>query len=282
MLKFYGKRFSWLEEQKNKRKKQLILFDMDGTLTESRKEFKINLLDTLKELSRHAEIGIVSGSDTEYIYQQMGLVLNKSELRYRVHILPCNGTKHFIPPASAEEQHHEIYSVDMKEKLGENKFNQLMACIIKQQASGKLSHFPLTGHFVQYRGSMINWCPVGRNALDGERKKFVDFDKSMTPTYRSQMLDLLKSKVKNLKIDVTVKYGGDTSFDIYPTGWDKTYCLKHFHNYTCWFVGDRCDEGGNDKEIFDLLLKAGRAFKTEDPDKTKLIINESIIPKLSP
>ena len=26
--------------------------------------------------------------------------------------------------------------------------------------------------------------------------------------------------------NVTVKLGGDTSFDIYPKGWDKSYCLK--------------------------------------------------------
>ena len=30
--------------------------------------------------------------------------------------------------------------------------------------------------------------------------------------------------------DVDIKLGGETSFDIYPKGWDKTYCLKNFKN----------------------------------------------------
>ena len=253
---------------------------MDGTLTEPRKEFNTNLLDTLKKLAEHAEIGIVSGSDTDYIYQQMDYLLNKSELRYRIHILPCNGTKYFKPPQTAEQRHELVYSVDMKSELGESKFNQLMACIIRQHASGRLEEFPLTGHFVQYRGSMINWCPAGRNALDDDRKRFIQFDNSTSPSYRLGILNSLTSEMKKRDINVTVKLGGDTSFDIYPVGWDKTYCLKHFDDHTCWFVGDRCDVGGNDKEIFDLLSRKERAFKTEDPDKTKLIINENILPLL--
>ena len=72
--------------------------------------------------------------------------------------------------------------------------------------------------------------------------------------------------------------GGDTSFDIYPTGWDKTYALKYFENRTCWFVGDRCSPGGNDYEIYELLKKSNRAFQTSNPIQTGWIIREEIIP----
>jgi hypothetical protein len=78
------------------------------------------------------------------------------------------------------------------------------------------------------------------------------------------------------KNKVVVKLGGETSFDIYPEGWDKTYALKHFSDYTCWFVGDRCSEDGNDKEIYDELLKDRRAFATTGTSKTALIINKII------
>ena len=36
---------------------------------------------------------------------------------------------------------------------------------------------PLTGHFVNCRGSMINWCPIGRNASTQEREVFKRLDK---------------------------------------------------------------------------------------------------------
>ena len=67
-------------------------------------------------------------------------------------------------------------------------------------------------------------------------------------------------------------------FDIFPTGWDKTYALKHFPFYNYWFVGDRCGPNGNDKEIYDLLKPQNRAYETNSPKETgeitKSIINE--------
>ncbi len=79
---------------------------------------------------------------------------------------------------------------------------------------------------------------------------------------------------------IEVKIGGDTSFDIFPKGWDKTYCLKHFSDYEVWFVGDRCREGGNDKELYNFLWGYGRSFETEGPEHTKKLIQEKIIPNL--
>lgn len=44
------------------------------------------------------------------------------------------------------------------------------------------------------------------------------------------------------------------SFDVFPEGWDKTYCLKHVTQYSSFreihFFGDKTYEGGNDYEIF--------------------------------
>ena len=47
--------------------KTLILFDVDGTLTESRKEIKQNMIDNLTSLKliTHLDIGIVGGSNLD-------------------------------------------------------------------------------------------------------------------------------------------------------------------------------------------------------------------------
>ena len=136
---------------------------------------------------------------------------------------------------------------------------------------------PLTGHFISYRGSMINWCPIGRNANQKQRQEFVKLNASVKPSLRKKELDKINYKI-NLKCNnrVTVKLGGETSFDIFPNGWDKTYALKHFTNYTCWFVGDRCGRDGNDKEIYDLLQKENRSFWTKDTKHTSQIIDQII------
>ena len=75
--------------------------------------------------------------------------------------------------------------------------------------------------------------------------------------------------------DITIKLGGDTSFDIYPQGWDKRYALKHFpeESWDVFFVGDRCSYDGNDYEIFEHLSPLGRSFETSGPDETIEIID---------
>ena len=48
--------------------RNVVLFDMDGTLTEPRKKFDPEILSSsLQELSKHADIGIVTGSDYDYL-----------------------------------------------------------------------------------------------------------------------------------------------------------------------------------------------------------------------
>ena len=44
---------------------------MDGTLTEARKPFDRDLFPVLSKLANVSDIGIVSGSDYEYIKEQM-------------------------------------------------------------------------------------------------------------------------------------------------------------------------------------------------------------------
>ena len=136
---------------------------------------------------------------------------------------------------------------------------------------------PLTGNFVQNRQSMINWCPIGRSAKREERKIFTEIDESCR--VRAKYLNILVDEIESNNIDVTVKLGGDTSFDIYPTGWDKTYALTHFEggDWSFWFVGDRCYPTGNDYEIFSLLKDSGRAFETGGPEETIEIIDFHIL-----
>ena len=261
--------------------KTIVLFDMDGTLTEPRKKFERFLLSTLRELASITEIGIVSGSDYNYIREQMALVIEKSEVRYKMHLLPCNGTKHYTPPKNLGCSYDLVHETNMKNEIGENNFSKLIRILFNRQSrfSHRLPCF--SGNFIDYRGSMINWCPIGRSATLSERKTFVDWDTSFTPTYREDGRGWLPKDFKSSELDLEIKCGGDTSFDIYPIGWDKTYSLTHFSGYDVWFIGDKCSQGGNDKELFELLYTSGRSFVTTGPKLTQKIIQERIIPQLT-
>jgi len=262
--------------------KNIVLFDMDGTLTKPRKVMESNIIPALRELAKHSEIGIVTGSDYDYVHQQIGMLLERSELRYRIHILPCNGTKYYPPPNIANSEYRIAHQVNMREKLGETRFRAVISFLLQRQNLISLYDIPFTGHHVDYRGSLINWCPIGRNATEADRKKFVEFDNRNSSSFREDEIRGFNVRViRDMGINnITIKMGGDTSFDIFPTGWDKTYCLRHFPNHRHYFVGDRCEESGNDWELYEALRGAGRAYKTAGPEETSRIIFDEIIPAI--
>jgi phosphomannomutase len=261
----------------------LVLFDVDGTLTEARQSIEKNVLLALRELARHAEIAFLTGSDLEYIKEQLWPVLNDPIVRSNCHLLPCNGTKYYIPHAEESLLFHEIHNVSMLDHIGKDNFNKILSalCVLQAELVQNVEYdLPLSGHFIQNRESMINWCPIGRNASQEQREKFVYLDR--LHKIRNKYFDTLSIYMKEDDLEVTVKMGGNTSFDIYPNGWDKTYALSHFEQaeWDFWFVGDRCGIGGNDYEIFNFLKPKQRAFETGSPEETVEIIDNYILEEL--
>ncbi len=53
---------------------------------------------------------------------------------------------------------------------------------------------------------------------------------------------------------LTFSIGGQISIDVYPTGWDKRFCLQYVEKdgfNEIHFFGDRTGEGGNDQQLFE-------------------------------
>jgi hydroxymethylpyrimidine pyrophosphatase-like HAD family hydrolase len=77
--------------------------------------------------------------------------------------------------------------------------------------------------------------------------------------------------------------GGQISFDVFPVGWDKTYCLRHLEEdaqrpggityKNIHFFGDKTFEGGNDYEIFSDERTIGHSVN--NPDDTARIVKET-------
>tara|TARA_Y100001954_G_C15637504_1_gene515924 strand:- start:146 stop:916 length:771 start_codon:yes stop_codon:yes gene_type:complete len=252
---------------------------MDGTLTEPRESFNSeDLSRALYKLTNGgAHVGIITGSDEDYLREQMGTFLRSSSSRYKTHLLPCNGTKYLKPPEFANQDFKLIHEVSMEEALTSKKYRELICELIYSQVDICHLGAPLTGHFINCRGSMINWSPIGRNATKTQREEFIELDKEKN--VRDRVINELRAilELKHMNKEVTIKLGGDTSFDIYPTGWDKTYGLKHFQGWDVWFVGDRCGENGNDYEIYQACL--GQSYVSSGPESTVEII-ECIISNL--
>jgi len=267
---------------------EIILFDMDGTLTEPREEAGEDIMEALYDLSKEAEVGIVTGSDIDYIQEQIktfsyefgdwGMVPDyQRDKPVITHILPCNGTKYYRYNSMTLELELK-HSNSMEIKLGKKTFKTVLEKLFQLQLDvvNEFPDIPLTGKFFNYRDSMINWCPIGRNAEELQRNEFVTLDKKTG--LRKKFLNNLQTWVKNGRLDVTVALGGQTSFDIYPDGWSKKYALQHFNDEVC-FVGDKCDGDGNDAAIYNAVNEDKR-FKVRCPEDTIELIYDTLVPML--
>lgn len=76
------------------------------------------------------------------------------------------------------------------------------------------------------------------------------------------MVKAMQEKFADLNLKFSI--GGQISFDVFPAGWDKTYCLTYIHEGEydeIHFFGDKTFVGGNDYEIYTHPRVIGHSVK---------------------
>ena len=236
----------------------LVLFDVDGTLTPARLTVSEEVRKTLANLRNKCCIGFVGGSDLSKQLEQLGPnVLDEFDYSFSE-----NGL-------TAYRLGKELASQSFINWLGEEKYNKLAVFILRY-----LSEIDLPkrrGTFLEFRNGMINVSPIGRNASTEERNEFERYDKEHQ--IRAKFVEALKKEFPDYGL--TFSIGGQISFDVFPAGWDKTYCLQHVEKdgfKEIHFFGDKTMVGGNDYEIFVDERTIGHSVQS--PDDTVKILTE--------
>ncbi|KAI9028138.1 eukaryotic phosphomannomutase [Phycomyces nitens] len=239
--------------------KTIVLFDVDGTLTQARNTVTQEMLDTLQALRKKVVIGFVGGSDISKQYEQLG----KNILTDFDYCFAENGL-------TAYRLGQQLASQSFIEWIGDEEYNKLVNFILRYIADMDLPK--KRGTFVEFRNGMINVSPIGRNCTREERNEFEKYD--LERGLRKKFVEDLKKNFSHLAL--TFSIGGQISFDVFPTGWDKTYCLRHIKQDgfdTIHFFGDKAFPGGNDYEIYSHPSVIGHSVKS--PADTIRILKET-------
>ncbi|CAL1276298.1 unnamed protein product, partial [Larinioides sclopetarius] len=133
------------------------------------------------------------------------------------------------------------------EHMGEEKLQPFINFCLEYMSKLRLP--AKRGNFVEFRSGLINICPVGRSCSQKEREEFAAYDE--VHKIREKFIEAIQKKFPDLGLFYTI--GGQISFDCFPTGWDKTFCLKHIDRdayQNIHFFGDKTFPGGNDFELF--------------------------------
>jgi len=226
------------------------------------------MLTLLAKLRTECAIGYVGGSDLVKQQEQLG-----------TSSIPVTSLFDFCFPENgltAYKSGVPLASQSFIKWLGEDRYKELVKFLLHYIADLDI---PIKrGTFVEFRNGMINVAPMGRNATVEERNSFAKYDAEHK--IREKFVEILREKFADLGL--TYSIGGQISFDVFPQGWDKRYCLQHIEaeakkpggvKYTTiHFFGDKTEKGGNDYEIYSDPRTIGHAVK--DPDDTMRQIKE--------
>lgn len=242
----------------DQRPKTIFLFDVDGTLTQSRLQITPSVKEMLFELRKRVYIGFVGGSDLSKQIEQVGPdILDIFDYGF-----PENGVICYTGNTLTA-------SNSLISTIGEEKYRIFVDYVLKYLSE---MNIPVKrGTFIELRTSMVNICPVGRNCSQKERIDFFEYDK--VNKIRETMVEELRKRFDEFGLHFSI--GGQISIDVFPKGWDKTYCLRHLEDFKeIYFFGDKVDKGGNDYEIYEDRRTVGT--RVNGPEE----INEKVNARL--
>jgi hypothetical protein len=242
--------------------KKLIVFDLDGTLAESKASLDTEMAKIFTRLLEVTKAAIISGGDWPQFEKQVLAKLNEKQVLKNLSILPTCGTKYYHYKSGWEKLYAENFTTDEKNRI----IQRLNEAVKKSGVKVKKTW----GDQIEDRGSQITFSGLGQHApLDAKKKWDPKFLK------RKKIKAVLDSSLP----DFSVQLGGATSIDITKPGIDKAYGIRKLHKTLdikiseMIFIGDALFVGGND---YPAVTTGVDCIQVHDPDQTKRVI-EGII-----
>tara|TARA_Y100000114_G_C11660116_1_gene278610 strand:- start:59 stop:766 length:708 start_codon:yes stop_codon:yes gene_type:complete len=228
-----------------------FIFDVDGTLTPSRKPMDISFMAWFIIFECKYPVYLVTGSNREKTIDQIGLdVYNRSKRVYN-----CAGNDIY-------ERDNLVYRNPWTLPEDARRF---------LQDELDYSQFRIrTGTHIEYRPGCVNFSILGRGANFEEREVYKEWDKDNHE--RLEIARRFNSQFPELHAFV----GGETGVDISSKGSDKGQIIRDFSfDDELHFFGDRMDESGND---FPLALavqnRGGFTYHVKNWEDTRTRLEE--------
>ncbi|MEK7228346.1 MAG: HAD-IIB family hydrolase [Patescibacteria group bacterium] len=245
---------------------QVISFDLDGTLTESRQPILQDMCVLLSQLSQKVLVVIISGSSFKNLQVQLGLFLNggQKEIFKNILLMPANGSETFEYDLSAQKWQlttFEPMSDEIKKKV-----IQAFEKVIK------LKDFDIpsksVGPKIEDRITQVSFAALGMDDPIEEKETW-----DPNEIKRKKIIEYLAPSLP----EVSLFIAGTTTIDVLPKGTTKGVMLEKMlekrglKRSDLLFIGDALYEGGNDYEV---AREGFTTIKTSGPTETALIIEK--------
>jgi HAD superfamily hydrolase (TIGR01484 family) len=238
--------------------KKLIVFDLDGTLAESKSSLDTEMSVLLQDLLAIVKVAVISGGDWPQFEKQLLSNFQQDERLVNLSLLPTCGTKFFQYAGDWKKIYSEDLTADEKEKIVSSLKKALGATGFKVEK--------VWGEVIEDRGSQITFSALGQQAPLEEKKRWdSDFSKRKK----------IQAVLENLIPEFSVRLGGTTSVDVTKPGIDKAYGIRKLRDILgiaiqeMIFIGDALFPGGNDYPAKEAGVVS---IQVRDSNETKRII----------
>jgi HAD superfamily hydrolase (TIGR01484 family) len=246
--------------------KKLIVFDLDGTLAESKSPIDADISRLLHDLLGIVKVAVISGGGWPQFEKQLISNLPPDERLVNLSLLPTCGTQFF----QYKEDWKQIYSED----LTAHEKGKIVSSLEKAVEAAGFKAEKVWGEVIENRGSQITFSALGQQAPLEEKQKW---DSGFTKRKK------IKAILDTLIPEFSVRMGGATSIDVTKPGIDKAYGIRKLRDILgislkeMLFIGDALFAGGNDYPVEEAGVVS---ICVRGPHETKRVI-QAIIACLS-
>ncbi len=242
--------------------KKLVVFDLDGTLAQSKSSIDGEMATLLNKLLGAIKVAVISGGNWPQFQKQVLSHLATDKRLNNLSLLPTCGTQFYRYETEWKKIYAEDFTSEQKTKI----ITSLKKAIEQSGQQAK----KVWGEVIEDRGSQITFSALGQEAPLEEKVKWdPDFTK------RKKMKALLDTLIP----EFSVRLGGATSIDVTKPGIDKAYGIGKLRDILglsieeMIFVGDALFPGGND---YPAEQAGVVSIRVKNPHETKRVI-ETII-----
>lgn len=257
---------------KTLKNKTIIVFDLDGTLTESKANLDETMSDLLCQLLNFKKIAIIGGGSFNQFKKQLLNNLKCSNLKLKnLFLFPTNSTSFY--------------------KFKKNKWILIYKLILKRSETKKIfkafnktfekfNYYPSKtyGPIIENRGSQITFSALGQNIIEMMADKGLNLKKEWHKK-NNKLRIKMANFLQKLLPEFEVRIGGLTSIDVTYKNIDKAYGINQISKHLkipihkMVFIGDALFYKGNDYSV----KKTGiSTIQVKNPDETKKLISELI------
>lgn len=242
-------------------RKTLVVFDLDGTLTESKANMDREMASLIRALLAEKKVAIIGGGRYEQFRSQFVAQMRApSTLLRELYLFPTSSTSFY----RYRRGWRNVYAHDLPLRVKKEIYAAFEEVF---ERMGYAHPKRVYGAVIEDRGTQITFSALGQRAPVRGKKSWNKKYNAM----RLKMRDMLQRILGSLE----VRAGGLTSIDVTRRGIDKAYGIRqiekqlHIPRRDMVFVGDAIYPGGNDYAV----VKAGVDYvKVSGPAETKKFI----------